>query len=321
MNRQEYLTEFEKQYYEPVTTEFVHKTAEYLMNNNLNIIERITTELESFMEKVAKMQKVQPIAAGLIAISVMRTGIWSNKPMLRFDCYDEGKEAGRNIAYQYVNADFIVTEWESYRKALEKAVKQGGYERYIREAQIECYMSRAIERLIMLLFIQFKYYLADADYLKHFNELLIEEGFLITIGEYMDWQKILFAKVPEIDIIANPKEQPLMFQKIEEKKYRGQRLENMDLTQARFKNCEFSKCVFDNIVFNDVRFVNCLFRNVEMLSGTMYGATFIDCIFENVNMDGMETKYIPDMTQPVRLDNIYREVSYIECIMDGKRME
>lgn len=137
----------------------------------------------------------------------------------------------------------------------------------------------------------------------------------------MDWQKILFAKVPEIDIIANPKEQPLLFQKIEEKKYRGQTLENMDLTQTRFKNCEFSKCIFDNVVLNDVRFVNCLFRNVEMHSGTMYGATFIDCVFENVNMDGMEKDYIPDVTQGVSLDNIYRQVSYIECIMDGKRMD
>lgn len=321
MKRQEYLAEFEKTCYEPVTTEFIRKTAEYLLDNNEDITKQITDELQGFMEKIGKMQKLQPILAGQIAISVMRTGIWSDKPLLRFDCYDAGKEAGRNIAYQYMNADFLTTEWKNYRNALEQGVKQGGYERYIREAQIELYMSKAIERMIMLLIMQFKYYLADADCLKHFSEMLIEEGFLITIGEYLDWQKILFAMVPEIDIIANPDEQPLLFQKIEEKKYRGQALVNMDLTQARFKNCEFSKCTFDNLILNDVRFVNCLFRNVEMLSGTMYGATFIDCIFENVNMDGMEKERKLDITEPVRLDDIYRDVSFIECIMDGKRME
>lgn len=185
MNRQERLTEFEKQYYEPVTTEFIQKTGEYLMNNNQDITKRMSIELESFMENIGKMQKVQPIAAGLITISVMRTGIWSNEPLLRLDCYDAGKEAGRNIAYQYVAADFLTTEWDNYRKNLEQAVKQGGYERYIRAAQIELYMSKAIERLIMLFIMQFKYYLADADYLKHFEDLQIEEVFLITIGAFL----------------------------------------------------------------------------------------------------------------------------------------
>lgn len=321
MKRQEYLTEFEKNCYEPVTAEFIRKTTEYMLDHNQNITRQITEELESFMHKIGKMQKLQPIAAGQIAISVLRTGIWEEKPQLRFDCYDAGKEAGRNIAYQYMNAEFLTTEWKNYRNDLALGVKQAGYERYIREAQLEQYMSRAIERLIMLFIMQFKYYLADADYLKHFEEMQITDGFLITAGEYMDWQKILFAKVSEIDILVNPKEQPLIFQKIDERKYRDKQLENMDLTGGRFKNCEFSKCTFQNVILNDVRFINCLFRNVEMLSGTMYGATFIDCVFDNVNMDGMEKEYRPDTTKPVRLKDIYRSVSFMECIMDGKRMD
>lgn len=320
MKRQEYLAQYEKDCYEPATQEFIRKTSEYLIANNEQITTQIVKELEGFMEKIARMQKMQPIPAGQIAISLLRTSIWEGKPKLRMDCYDQGKEAGTNIAYQYVEAGFLTTEWENYRKELERTAAEGGYERYIREAQIEQYMSQAIERLAMLFVMNFKYYLSDADYLAHFQEMLVAEGFLITAGEYMDWQKILFAQVPEIDIIANPKEQPLIFQKIREKKYRNKQLKDMDLTLARFVNCEFSKCTFENVILHDVRFVNCLFRDVIMISGSMYGAAFINCVFQNVNMEGMKTEW-KDITQPVRLKDMHRQVRYIECVMDGHRME
>lgn len=320
LKRQEYLKEYVKNCYEPVTRDLVRKTTEYFIAHNEQITAQLVKELEGFMEKVGRMQKVQPIPAGQIAISVLRTSIWEGNTKLRIDCYDQGKEAGRNIAYQYMDGSFLTTEWQNYRDELERGVTEGGYERYIREAQIEQYMSSAIERLIVLFVMNFKYYLSDADYLANFQEMLLAEGFLITAGEYMDWQKILFAQVPEIDIIANPKEQPLIFQKIREKKYRDKKLKDMDLTQARFVNCEFSKCTFEDMILNDVRFVNCLFRDVTMISGTMYGATFIDCVFQNVDMDGMK-KEQKNTEGPMRLKDMYRKVRFMECIMDGKRME
>lgn len=321
MKRQEYLAQFEKNYYEPATSALLQKTTEYLIANNEEITGQITKELEGFMGKIAKMQKIQPIPVGQIAISVLRTSIWEGKPKLRFDCYDEGKEAGKNIAYQYMSAEFLMTEWENYKTRLEKGVNEIGASRFIREAQIEQYMSQAIERLVMLLVTNLKYYLMDADYLEHFKEMLLAEVFIMTAGEYLDWQKILYGQLPEIDIIANPKEQPLIFQKIYEKKYRDKQLCDMDLTQARFVNCEFSKCTFENMILQDVRFVNCLFRDVVMKSGSMYGAAFVDCMFQNVDMDGMEKEWKPDVTQPLRLQDIYHEVRYIGCIMDGKKME
>lgn len=321
MKRQEYLVQYEKECYEPATNEFLKKSMEYLIANNEEITLRLAKELDEFMEKIGKMQKFQPIAAGQITISVLRTSIWEGEPKLRFDCYDEGREAGTNIAYQYMDAAFLTTEWDAYRKELERLAKEGGYERYVREAQIECYMSQTISRLVMLFVMNFKYYLCDADYMEHYKDMLIPEVFMITAGEYMDWQKMLFAQVPEIDIIANPKDEPLVFQKISEKKYRNQKLKDMDLTQARFVNCEFSKCTFEQMILNDVRFENCLFRDVKMSSGSMYGATFTDCIFQNADMEGMQKEWKPDEAEPVRLKDIFREVRFIECIMDGKKME
>lgn len=321
MKRQEYLVQYEKECYEPAASEFLKTSMEHLIANNEEITNQLAKELDGFMEKIAKMQKFQPIPAGQITISVLRTSIWEGEAKIRFDCYDEGKEAGKNIAYQYMDAEFLTVRWGAFRKELERLAKEGGYERYVREAQIECYMSQTINRLVMLFVTNFKYYLCDADYLEHYNDMLKTEAFLITAGEYLDWQKILFAQVPEIDIIANPKEQSLVFQKINEKKYRKKELKDMDLTQARFVDCEFSKCTFEQVVLNDVRFENCLFRDVKMISGTMYGAAFTNCIFQNTDMDGMQKEWKPKLGEPVRLKEIYREVRFTACIKDGKKME
>lgn len=320
MNKQDYLQKYETSCYNKAAEEFITKTKEYISAHNEEITLRMTGELEEFIQQIAKMQKVQSIPAGQIAISVLRTSIWEGKPRIRFDCYDEGKEAGRNLAYKYMDAEFLTIEWENFRNSLEQMAKVGGYERYIKTAQIEQYMSRTIKRLIMLFVMNFKYYFADADCLKHFDEMEKAEGFLISAGEYMDWQKILFASVPEIDIIANPNNYPLIFQKIKEKIYRHKEFKDMDLTQARFIECEFSKCSFENVILNDVCFESCLFRNVKMKSGSMYGATFIDCVFQNADMEGMQKEWKADETHPVRLKDIYREVRYIGCIADGKRI-
>lgn len=321
MRQQEYLMNYEKECYEPATQKFLRKTMEYILANHEEITARFTKELEAFMEKIGKMQRFQKIAAGQIAISVMRTSIWEGKTRLRFDCYDKGKEAGVNIAYQYMDADFLTAEWENYRQELIRLAKERNCERYVREAQITCYMSQAIQRLIMMFVTDLKYYLCDADHLKHYEDMMTEEIFIITAGEYLDWQKMLYAKVPEIDIIANPKDEPLVFQKIREKKYRNHQLTNMDLTQARFTNCEFSKCTLEQVLLNDVRFENCLFRDVTMKSGSMYGATFINCTFQNTDISGMEKDYPIKEYEPIKLKEIYREVLFIECTMDGKKVQ
>lgn len=321
IEQKESLQEYEAQVYMPATSEFINNVMTYCSKNQHQIEEEIENHLDSFIEKIGRMQRIQPIPAGQITISLLRTSIWNEKPRIRFDCFDVGKEAGKNIAYQYINIEWLNIKWKAFEDKLTKMTHDKGYDRIVRKAQIQQYMSKALDRLLKLFGIAFKYTLSDVDLLPHYNELIRDEVFLLTAGEYMDWQRILFAEVPEIDIIANPNNKPLLFQKISEKKYRDKVLKDIDLTQSRFINCEFSKCVFEQVNLIDARFINCLFRDVNMNFGKMYGASFINCVFINIQFNDMKQCFVPFENDKQGETDIYRNTCFINCVRDDKRMQ
>ncbi|MDE7322755.1 MAG: pentapeptide repeat-containing protein [Lachnospiraceae bacterium] len=316
-NKTACLREFEEKEYQEITRQFMAKTAAYVRENAMAVIERIKTQLDSFMANIAKQQKIQMIPVGQITLSLIRVSAWEEKKLIRMDAYDEEQLMGRNVAYQYIEADWIFTEWQAYYDSLKNAVKKKGKSLYIKEASIRKLMDRSIKKLVYILAATLKYTLNDADYLEHFQECARAEGFIISVGEYMDWQKVLYAEPPEVDIFFNLDRHPLVFQKLENKRYRDKEFCELDLRHARFTHCDFIRCSFEDTDLSDVCFVDCRFKNVDMKSGKLYGASFIACILENTDMEGIQTKWVPFAEEEQETD-VYREVVYRECLIDGE---
>lgn len=321
MKKEQALQEYETNIYEPVTTKFIQNTFEDYIDKRIRRQEELRKALEEFMQNIGRMQKVQPIPAGQIAISFLRTSIWEEKPRLRLDCYDAGKEAGRNLACQYIDIDWLLPHWGAYRDELVTGVKGKEYDRYIRTAQINQYMSRALDRLFGMLAMSLKYDLLDADQFDGYEDLVKDEVFILTAGEYLDWQKVLFADVPEVDIVANPQDVPVLYQKCSKKIYRKKTFEKMNLAKSRFIECEFSKCTFDQVNLTDTRFVDCLFRDVTMQGGELYGAAFIHCVFTNIDFGDMKMKWVPFQDGKEEEEEIYRNTMFVDCIRDNHKME
>ena len=320
MDKKTYLQEYEQKTYQPATTAFVTETFAEFEAQKEEWLQKLQTALEAFMENIVKMQKLQPIKAGQIAISILRTGIWEAKPRLRFDCYDAMKESGINLAYQYMDIEWLASHWKEFQDRLTKAVEESGGGRYVRRAQIEQYMSMALDRLLPVIVKSWKYKLMDFDQFAQYQLLQKEEVFILTAGEYMDWQSIMYAEVPQIDIVVNPENQPLMFQNISGKIYRKKEFQDIDLTRSRFTDCEFSKCSFTHVDFRDARFVKCLFRDVTMTEGELYGATFTDCVFQNTSLEQMKQEWGPELLTQ-HGGEVYKRVEFIRCIRDEKTME
>ena len=320
-NKTACLQEFEENEYQEITRQFMAKTVAYVRENAMAVIESIKTQLDSFMANIAKQQKIQMIPVGQITLSLIRVSAWEEKKLIRMDAYDEEQLMGRNVAYQYIEADWLFTEWQAYYDSLKDAVKKNGKSLYIREASIRNLMGRSLKKLVYILASTLKYTFNDADYLEHFQECARAEGFIISVGEYMDWQKVLYAEPPEVDIFFNQDKHPLVFQKLENKRYRDKEFCELDLRHARFTHCDFIRCSFEDTDLSDVRFVDCRFKNVDMKSGKLYGASFIACIFENTDMEGIQKKRVPFAGQEEQETDVYREVVYRECLIDGELTE
>lgn len=312
------IQEFEEQEYHAATRQFMERTAAYVREHADAVIEGIRTKLDGFMAEIARQQKIQMIPVGQITLSLMRVSAWEEKKLIRMDAYDAEQLMGRNVAYQYVDAGWLYTQWQAYYDGLKKAVKDKGKSLYIREADIRNMMNRSLKKLAYILAATLKYTLNDADYMAHFGECARAEGFLISVGEYMDWQKVLYAEPPEVDIFFNQGRHPLVFQKLENKRYRDKEFCGLDLRHARFTHCDFIRCSFEDTDLSDVCFVDCRFKNVDMKSGKLYGAAFLGCIMEHTDMEGIRTKWVPFSGTDERETDVYRDVQYKKCLIDGE---
>lgn len=318
MDKKEYIEEFERTEYEEATRAFIKRTADYICENMQVIAKEITGELDDFFKNIGLVQKKQMIPIGQITISLIRVSAWEDKKCIRMDAYDDELLIGRNVAFQYMDGSWLFTAWDSYYEDLVNKVRASGKERYIKEARIRQMMNKSLYKLAGILAYTLKYILDDADYLEHYQDIKRTEGFIISAGEYMDCQKVLFAHLPEVDIFFNPDKKPLIFQKIEYKRYYDKAFVDFELKNARFAHCDFIRCSFENVDLSDVRFVDCNFKTVEMKSGKLYGASFTDCIMENVNFQGMSVKWVPFENGESSEVELYREVQYRNCLINNE---
>lgn len=318
MERKEYLQQFEHNVYEPETDQWIRQVFEDYQKNRTHMEQTLYRAFVEFMTNIGKMQKIQPIKVGQIAISFLRTGLWNGEAKLRLDAYDVNKEAGINLAYQYVELDWLQPSFDAYREKLAEGVQKENLERFIRIAQIEQYMSRALTRLITLMMTAPKYALIDFDKMEGFELMQKEEVFMVTAGEYLDRQKVLFATVPEIDIVARPEERAT-FQRISKKIYRNKEWKDTEWRNARFEECEFSKCSFTNMDLRDTRFVNCLFRMDRWEALTLHGAAFVNCTFRDMELHDVGHEWKPFEGKDTETE-FFREVTFRNCILQDELM-
>lgn len=318
MEKKDYIEEFEAKEYEEATRSFIKNTTDHIRDNIHAICDEITGALDDFLKNIGNAQKKQSIPIGQITISLIRVSAWEEKRYIRFDAYDEEQLLGRNVAFQYVDAEWLFVAWDAYYEDLVYRVKETGKERCIKEASIKQMMNRSLRELATILALTLKYTLDDADYLEHFEDCIKTDGFVISAGEYLDRQKVLYAELPEVDIFFNQENRPLIFQKIAYKRYHDKEFKDLDLRNARFTHCDFIRCNFENVDLSDVRFVDCTFKNVCMKSGKLYGAAFTDCTLENVDMEGISVKWIPFENGVTAEPELYRDVQYRNCLIDNE---
>lgn len=318
MEKETILAEYEEKIVKPAVADWIHQELTCLAEKKDFFIQLKTT-LTEFMKNVAKMQDIQPLLVGEISLSFMRTSVWEGKPVLRIDAYDDHHEMGVNIACQYVEIDWFYEPFQQLEETLQQEVEKHSYERFIRTSQIHQDMSRAMKECFSVLIHAMKYELLDFDELNGYEDMAKSEVFHLAAGEYMDWQKVLFAEFPEIDLVANQNDQPMLFQKIHKKIFRNQSFVNEDLRYARFIDCEFSKCELKGLQLQDTRFINCLFRQDNFEDCCLYGAKFENCVFTNISMKDCGLLFDPFSEGSV-CEEFYRDIQYQGCVRDGEIM-
>ena len=286
-----YIKEFRETEFKQATAEFWEATGK-AVEKNMNIIaQQVKDVFTGLFNTIADIQEDNDI--GRITISLLRITAFEDRPLAKIEVYDKDEITGKLIYNTYMDISFIFSEWENYKLSLATLAEKKGVRLYINDTCIRFLMEEKLTDMTAYLYSLLKYMLIDADEYEGYNLMNTIPGFMITVGEYMDWQNVLYAQIPAQNLENIDKDMPTMFMRIENENYYGLNISNVDFRKSKFINCKFNNCVFENVNLNDTLFKKCQFRHVEMKSGTMYGAVLKSCVRINTDFSGMDMRWEP----------------------------
>lgn len=298
-----YIQMFQEKFYPAAFQKMAEKTIRKFLDKEKQITEAWKRELGRYMEDIAGLQEegsAEPVAE--LDISFLYTSLDEGQPRFRIDSYKEGGRLfHESMKTAYLKADWMTLELDGMAEQLKEYAEKESLRRYIRPAEYEVLKLRAARSLLYHFTDRFKYAIWDVLNQKSLAKMQKAEVFVIQMGEYMDWQKTIYAILPEIDIFNCDKSAKLRFRHFPAIYYKEKTFQKLDLSQSRFEDCSFEDTAIEGGCMNDCIFDGCTFENVTITGTQMAGSLFRNCTmkhvkFENivfcgVGIEGHESEY------------------------------
>lgn len=309
--RAEYKKEFEEKDYPKIKSKFLAQTTAYVTQHMEEIIKQATDELSGFMKNVAKVQKLFPVSIGYIQVSILHTSIYLRKPMIHMAAYVVGTPEEEEFACMDVPADWLFSQWDTFQKDMETAIKVRKAEAYINSEDIRLYQQEQLQFLGLLMLSIYKYIYCDAEKIEGYDEMERREEFLITAGFYQDMQMVLYWDKPEIDIFQRPEDVSLEYGTYKNKIYRNKKFQKLNLKHSKFIQCDFWNCEFAETELADTQFLQCRFYDTRIIDSTLYGCYMEECVWKKTDFIRTKWFYHPEIMG--KMEDNYRNVWLYQC--------
>lgn len=317
---------FEQEVYPKIFAKTAEETADLFVHEKDKIVQEWKGVLRQYMEQLAGIQeegKASPIAE--IDISFLYVSLGEGHPKYRIDCYEEGGcVLGESILTGYLPADWMTVRLEGFIQQLSVRVQEESLRRYVRPAMIETLRLRAVRSLLYYFALRFKYFIQDMLDMKLLARIRKAPHFFIQIGEYLDWQKTIYAVRPAVDIFNCDQTADLRFRSFPAVTYKSKGIRGLDLSQSSFKDSAFTDSSIEGCMMTDCMFEGCTFENVKVDMVRMAGCIFADCIFQDVIFtetsffEGKADIDCPQYFEPAEFhDCSFDGVMFRDCVLTG----
>lgn len=314
---------FEKTFYPKALLNLANKTIESFEDQLEDIIQQWNTGLKNYFSGLHSLQN-ERLAPEIseINLSFLYTSGQMGEPKFRIDSYGEGgRLVSESIYTEELPADWLYTYMEEFVQELGEYTLAESIRRFVRPAELEVLKLRATRSLLYYFSSRFRYIIADILDFKQMAKIKKEESFVIQMGEYMDWQKTLYAILPEVDIFNCERNTVLSFRSFPAFYYQDKVFHKLVISNARFMDCTFTNSVIEDCVMNDCIFSNCTFENMKVRNTKMIGSLFLDCTMKESVWEGVTfSKEVPeDEAEYYEPAEFYRcdikENQFRECIL------
>ena len=174
---------------------------------------------------------------------------------------------------------------------------------------MEVQKRRMLRLLLKLTAYYVKYDVRDWCESKVLQQMFKGDDFLITFGEYMDWQLPLYMQKNAKDIFQSVEKEDLTFLQFDDVVYKKKDFEDLNLSGTIFRNCRFTNCTMNNVSFRDAVFRNCIFERVVANHIEIYGTRFERCLFKNCKSNNIKE----EQAEQNLVDGFYKETEWIDC--------
>lgn len=308
-----YIEMFEETYYPPAFLKTAVSTIQEFENNQEGITEKIKERLNQYLKDLIAMQEAhlaEPVAE--ITFSFLYTSLEEQEPVFRIDSYGEGGRIFREtILSEQMKAPWLTAGLAELKKELSESIARNSLGRYIRPAELEKLKLRAVRSLLLYFSSRFRYVMADVLDKKQLARVQKMDSFLIEMGEYQDWQKVLYAQLPEVDIFNCDRNTVLSFRRFSAIYYENKQFKERVINSARFTDCTFTGSVIENCQMNDCVFDGCTFENMFIRDTEMIGCLFIDCDFSHADFE--QVTFFADSTK--KTEDYYEPAEFYICGM------
>lgn len=274
---------FEENFYLKAFLNLANKTIESFENRLEDIVQQWNSGIKCYFSGLENLQKERLAPkVGSVNLSYLYTSGEMGEPKIRIDSYGEGgRLVSESIYTEELPADWLYTYMEEFVQELSEYTLKESIRRFIRPAQLEVLKLRAVRSLLYYFTSRFRYIIPDLLDYRQLAKVKKEESFVIQMGEYMDWQKTLYAILPEVDIFNCERNTLLSFHSFPAYYYQDKVFNRLNISNARFMDCTFTNSVIEDCVMNDCVFSNCIFENMSVRNTKMIGSLFLDCTMKD----------------------------------------
>lgn len=290
MRREDYIAQFQAQCYLPAAGAAMNRFMASYAGHAEQIHKTVIGQFDLFFRSIVRMQERRLLdAVHSVALSFPYSSLLCGNPCMIFEVYPDLPFLTSRLMQETFSAPWVFPDWDAFYEDLLHRTQKLGLGTAIRPPYIKSSIWDTARYVLHVVSTLLKAQMVDVEALSSFRGMKKADTFRLTFGEYMDWQRLIYAQLPPIDLFNRDEQEPLSFRVFRSAVYGDKAFEHLELDDARFTFCVFRNCIFRDSKLRDARFDGCDFENCRFERVRLDGARFSGSKLRHIEMSEVKT--------------------------------
>lgn len=314
MQREEYIAKFQSECYLPAANTAMNRIMTSYTEHADQIHRMVIGQFDTFSRCIVQMQERNLMdSIHSIALSFPYSSLLCGDPCLIFEVYPDIPFLSSKLVQEIFLAPWIFPDWNSFYEDLLNRAQKLGLTTVVRAPYIKSSVWDIARYILRFVSTFVKCQMVDVVHLPSFCAMRKADTFRVTFGEYMDWQRLIYAQLPPIDIFNCEENETFAFRQFHSAVYENKSFIGLILDDARFESCTFRNCLFKGTKLRDARFEGCDFENCVFERMRLDGARFSGTKLLDIEMSQIKTNcMIPDSDASL---GGYTTTDFVNCFL------